>query len=131
MAFVQGLNFKNGAIASTVAHDSHNIVIVGDNDRDMKQAAELLQEIGGGITIVSKGEVLDTLRLPIGGLMSDKSLSEVQRKLEEMLKIAYGMEASTDYDPFMTLAFLALPVIPALKITDLGLFDVTRFEFVK
>lgn len=131
LALVKGMGLQNGAIASTVAHDSHNIVVIGDNDMDMKLAVEHLHEIGGGISIVSQGEVKKSLSLPIGGLMSDLSLEEVQDGLEDMLKEAYKMGVSKDYDPFMTLAFLALPVIPELKVTDLGLFDVVKFKFVE
>ncbi len=131
LALVKGMGLKNGSVASSVAHDSHNIVVIGDNDEDMKLAVEHLQQIGGGIAIAAQGEIKDSLALPIAGLMSDKSLEEVQDKLEAMLKIAYGMGISRDYDPFMTLAFLALPVIPELKLTDLGLFDVVNFKFVE
>ncbi|HWR62104.1 MAG TPA: adenine deaminase [Clostridia bacterium] len=131
LGLVEGLGLKNGAIASTVSHDSHNIVVIGDNDPDMKTAAEHLQEIGGGIAIASGGAVIRSLSLPIGGLMSDISLEELQEQLEDMLEMAYKMGVSKHYDPFMTLAFLALPVIPELKVTDLGLFDVVNFRFTK
>ncbi len=131
LGLVKGMGLKNGSIASSVAHDSHNIVVIGDNDEDMRKAVQHLQEIGGGISIVSDGEVKDSFALPIGGLMSDRSLEEVQDSLERMLKVAYDMGVSRDYDPFMTLAFLALPVIPELKVTDLGLFDVVNFKFVE
>lgn len=131
LGLVEGLGLKDGAIASTVSHDSHNIVVIGDNDADMKIAAEHLQEIGGGIAIASGGEILRSLGLPIGGLMSDIPLEELQEKLEDMLAVAHKMGVSKHYDPFMTLAFLALPVIPELKVTDLGLFDVVNFRFTK
>ncbi len=130
LALIKNMGLKNGAIASTVAHDSHNIVVAGDNDNDMKTAVEHLQQIGGGITIVSEGKIVNTLELPIAGLMSDLSLEMVQDKLEEMLKQAYDMGVNPEIDPFMTLSFMALPVIPELKITDLGLFDVVNFKFV-
>jgi adenine deaminase len=131
LGLVEGLGLSNGAIASTVAHDSHNIVVIRDNDLDMRTAAEHLQEIGGGIAIASEGEVILSMPLPIGGLMSDIPLEELQEQLEDMLEIAYKMGVSKHYDPFMTLAFLALPVIPELKVTDLGLFDVVNFRFTK
>lgn len=131
LGLVEGLGLKNGAIASTVSHDSHNIVVIGDNDADMKIAAEHLQEIGGGIAVASGGKVIRSLSLPIGGLMSDIPLEELQEQLEDMLAVAYKMGVSKNYDPFMTLAFLALPVIPELKVTDLGLFDVVNFRFTK
>lgn len=130
LGLVENFNLKEGAIASTVAHDSHNLIAVGDNDEDILLAIEELGKIGGGITICSKGNILKTLPLPIGGLISDKTLEEVSVQLKEMLKIAYNMGVNKDIDPFMTLAFLALPVIPELKLTDLGLFDVTKFDFI-
>lgn len=130
LALIMNMGLENGAIASSVAHDSHNIVVAGDNDADMKLAVEHLQHIGGGITIASNGKILNTLELPIAGLMSDMSLEEVQEKLEEMLTLAYNMGINPQIDPFMTLSFMALPVIPELKITDLGLFDVVNFKFV-
>lgn len=130
LGLVENFNLKDGAIASTVAHDSHNLIVVGDNDEDILVAIKELGEIGGGITICSKGKVLKSLPLPIAGLISDKSLDEVSLELKEMLKIAYDMGVNKDIDPFMTLAFLALPVIPELKLTDVGLFDVTKFDFI-
>ena len=130
LALIMNIGLQNGAIASTVAHDSHNIVVAGDNDGDMILAVEHLQNIGGGITIASEGKILNTLELPIAGLMSNTSLEEVQEKLEEMLKQAYSMGINPEIDPFMTLSFMALPVIPELKLTDLGLFDVVNFKFV-
>jgi adenine deaminase len=123
------MGLEKGAIASTVAHDSHNIVVIGDNDEDMLLAVNHLQAIGGGICIASQGEIVDSLALPIAGLMSDLSLEEVHIKLKTMLDTAYAMGVSRDYEPFMTLAFLALPVIPELKLTDLGLFDTIQYKF--
>ncbi|MDD4504637.1 MAG: adenine deaminase [Clostridiaceae bacterium] len=129
LGLVEGLGLKNGAIASTVAHDSHNIVVIGDSDLDMRTAAEHLQEIGGGIAIASEGKIIRSLPLPIGGLMSDIPLEQLQEQLEDMLNVTYTMGVSRNYDPFMALAFLALPVIPELKVTDLGLFDVVNVRF--
>lgn len=129
LGLVKGMGLQNGAIASTVAHDSHNIVVIGDNDEDMLCAVNHLQSIGGGICIASEGEVVHSLALPIAGLMSDLSLEEVHVRLKDMLEAAYAMGISRDYEPFMTLAFLALPVIPELKITDLGLFDTVQYKF--
>lgn len=131
LGLVENFNLKNGAIASTIAHDSHNIVVIGDNDEDIYKAIEEVSNVGGGITIVSNGEVLDTLELPIAGLMSDKPMEEVDNKLNNMLNIAYDkLNVNKDIEPFMTLAFLALPVIPEIKVTDMGLFDVTKFDFI-
>lgn len=131
LGLVKGMGLQNGAIASSVAHDSHNIVVIGDNDIDMQTAVNHLQSIGGGICIAAGGNIKHSLALPIAGLMSDLSLEEVENKLKAMLKDAYSMGVSKEYDPFMTLAFLALPVIPELKITDLGLFDTLEYKFVK
>lgn len=130
LGLVEGFGLKNGAIASTVAHDSHNLIIIGDTDAHLKLAAETIQEIGGGLVLIHDGKVIGTLPLQIGGIMSDQSLESVDKALNKLLEQAYACGVSKDFDPFMTLAFLALPVIPALKLTDMGLFDVNRFEFV-
>lgn len=130
LGLVSGLGLKDGAIASSVAHDSHNIVVIGDNDRDMKRAVEKLEEIGGGVAIASGGEIIKYLGLPIAGLMSDSPIEEIQSILADLIETAYKMGVNKDYDPSMTLSFLALPVIPEIKLTDLGLFDVNSFKFV-
>ncbi len=130
LGLVENFNLKDGAIASTIAHDSHNLIVIGDNDEDILLAIKQIGKIGGGITICSNGKVLKSLSLPIAGLISDKSLDEVNKELKEMLKIVYDMGVNKDIDPFMTLSFLALPVIPELKLTDMGLFDVTKFDFI-
>jgi adenine deaminase len=131
LGLVEGFKLKNGAIATTVAHDSHNLIVIGDNDQDMHLAIKEVERVGGGITICSEGKVLKTLPLPIAGLISNESMEKVNEKLNEMLQIAYErLGVSKDIDPFMTLAFLALPVIPEIKLTDMGLFDVTKFNFI-
>lgn len=131
LALVEGFGLKNGAIASTVAHDSHNLIVIGDHDEDMLLAIEELKKVGGGITIISKGKILETLSLSVGGLMSQEPLEKVDEKLDKMLKIAHDiLKIREDIQPFMTLSFMALPVIPSLKITDQGLFDVEKFEFI-
>ncbi|MDF2892235.1 MAG: ade [Clostridia bacterium] len=129
LGLVKGMGLQKGAIASTVAHDSHNIVVIGDNDADMLCAVNHLQSIGGGVCIASQSQIKHSLALPIAGLMSDLSLEEVHIQLKVMLDAAYSMGVSKEYEPFMTLAFLALPVIPELKITDLGLFDTVQYKF--
>ncbi|WP_250674315.1 adenine deaminase [Paraclostridium ghonii] len=132
LGLVENFKLKNGAIASTVAHDSHNIIVVGDNDEDIINAVDEIKRIGGGLAISSNNEILDSLSLPIAGLMSDKDITYVSGKLENMLSIAYEkLNVSKDIEPFMTLAFLALPVIPHIKITDKGLFDVDNFKFME
>ena len=130
LGLVENFKLKNGAIATTIAHDSHNIIVIGDNDADMYACVNELIKIGGGITMCSNGEILGTLPLPIAGLMSDKPLQSINKRLKEMNNIAYDvLKVNKTLDPFMTLAFLALPVIPELKLTDVGLFDVTEFQF--
>lgn len=131
LGLVAEFGLKGGAIATTVAHDSHNLIVIGDNDADMHMAIQEVVQAGGGITICSGGKVRKTLALPIGGLMSDSSMEEVNEELKEMLQIAYHqLGVNPQIDPFMTLAFLALPVIPEIKLTDKGLFDVTKFSFI-
>ncbi len=122
---------RNGAIATTIAHDSHNIVVAGDSEADMLAAVREVERLQGGIVMVSEGRVLAELPLPVGGLMSERPAAEVSARLNELLELA-----SSHYhiwegaDAFMTLSFLALPVIPSIKLTARGLFDVERFTFV-
>jgi len=129
LGFVRGFGIKNGALASSVAHDSHNIVVVGDSDADMCAAVLRLVGLGGGQVVVSGGDVKAELALPIAGLMSPRPLEEVASGVESLNRAAAGLGCSLT-DPFMTMSFLALPVIPELKLTDLGLVDVGRFEVV-
>jgi adenine deaminase len=112
-----------------VAHDSHNVVIVGADDGDMRLAVDALVRLGGGQVAVVEGEVLAELPLPIAGLMSDLALEEVVRRGEELKRAARSLGCTLP-DPFMALSFLALPVIPKLKLTDLGLVDVEEFHIV-
>ena len=122
---------KGGAIATTIAHDSHNIVVAGDDEDDMFLAVREMERIGGGIVMVSGGRVLAELPLPIGGLMSDEPAEAVANRLRELLKLAHEhYHIWEGADAFMTLSFLALPVIPHFKITARGLFDMGTFSFV-
>lgn len=130
LGIAKNFGIQGGAIAQTIAHDSHNIVCIGDNDKDMQCAINTLIEKQGGIVIASKGKVLDHLNLPIAGLMSTLSATQVTSKLSELLKTAEKLKINPNLDPFLTLAFLALPVIPEIKITDRGLFDVTQFKHI-
>jgi adenine deaminase len=131
LGLVENFGLKEGAIASTIAHDSHNIIVIGDNDFDMLMAIKEIERIGGGITMVSNGKVLKSLPLSIAGLMSEETLEVVNNSLKEMLNIAYDkLKVNREIDPFMTLAFIALPVIPEIKVTDLGLFYVNEFKFI-
>lgn len=131
LGLVENYRLKGGAVATSIGHDSHNLIVIGDNDEDMALAVNALADTGGGISVAAGGTVKGLLPLPIGGLMSDQSAEEVSRALKSLLEIAVvTLGVNPDVDPFMTLAFMALPVIPELKLTDEGLFDVLKFEFV-
>ena len=128
-AFVRGLGLTKGAIASSVAHDSHNIIVAGASDADMLVALTAVTDMKGGLAAACDGSVQATLPLPVGGLMSDEAVETVCEKLDHLLAAARDFGCPLT-DPFMTLSFLALPVIPSLKITDRGLVDVEKFSFV-
>ena len=127
--FVRGFGLKRGAIASSVAHDSHNIIVAGTNDDDMNAAIRTLVKMGGGLAAVYDKKVCAELALPIAGLMSLEPIPAVRDRIEHLIRAARELGTTLD-DPFMTLSFLALPVIPELKITDKGLVDVVRFKTV-
>ena len=129
VGFVRGLGLRAGALASTVAHDSHNVVVVGTNDVDMWAALKAVEGMQGGLVAVKDGEVMGAVSLPIAGLMSDEPVERVASQVTELLAAAHAL-GSPLRDPFITLSFLALPVIPALRLTDRGLVDVERFRFV-
>jgi adenine deaminase len=129
IGLVRGIGLKNGALASSVAHDSHNIIVVGASDADMRCAVEAVAAKGGGLAAASGGQLLAALPLPVAGLMSLEPLEAVNDGMEALVKAARGL-GSALADPFMTLSFLALPVIPELKLTDLGLVDVAAFRHV-
>jgi adenine deaminase len=129
IGFVQGFGLKRGAIGSSVAHDSHNLVIVGTADGDMAKAAMAIKKMGGGLAVVSEGKVLASLSLPIAGLMTDAPVTQVNDQLEALLRAARSLGCKLP-DPLMTLSFISLPVIPELKITDKGLVDVNKFKIV-
>jgi len=127
--FVKGFGLRHGALASSVGHDSHNICVVGTNDTDMAVAVNRLEETGGGFVAVRDGQVIAELRLPVAGLMSDASFEQVRDDLIVLRKASKEMGVSLE-EPFLQLAFLPLPVIPHLKITDLGMIDVRTMELV-
>ncbi|UCC78117.1 MAG: adenine deaminase [Anaerolineales bacterium] len=129
LGFVKGFGLKRGALGSSVAHDSHNLVLLGTNDEDMMIAARRIERMRGGLAVVADGHVVVSLPLSIAGLMSERPYEEVSENLQSLLDAAHDL-GSELHDPFMTLSFLALPVIPALKLTDRGLVDVTQFKFV-
>ncbi len=129
LGFVKGVGLHSGAIAGTVAHDHHNLVVIGADDTSMRTAARALAVVGGGFAAALGEEVLALVPLPIAGLMSDRPIEEVRDRMRELLAAARGLGASLR-EPFMAMSFLALEVIPALKLTDVGLVDVDRFEVV-
>ena len=131
VAPLKGFGIRGGALATTVAHDAHNIIAVGDNDRDLLVAIHALRELGGGYVIAKGGKVKDALALPICGLMSDKSAAEVRKKTTDMLDRAEQMGTQPGIDPFITLSFLALPVIPEIRLTERGLFDAVQMRFIE
>jgi adenine deaminase len=126
-AFVKGFGLKRGALGSSVSHDSHNIIIVGVTDQDIYAAYKSIKSMKGGQVVIDKGNILASLELPIAGIISDQKADIVVEKLDKLHKAANRL-STTLHDPFMTLAFLALPVIPKLKLTDFGLIDVEKFE---
>ena len=129
IGFVQGFGLKRGAIGSSVAHDSHNLVIVGTSDEEIWVAIKAIERMGGGLVVVSEGEIRSAVELPVGGLMAELSVSEMDKRLSRLNRAARELGSRLD-DPFMVLSFLSLPVIPELKITDKGLVDVNRFKIV-
>lgn len=131
VGILEGLGIKHGAVASTVAHDSHNLVVAGDNDEDMLMAIESLRDCGGGYSVVSRGVVLARLPLPIAGLMTAAPVNDVLEIQQALLDALYSLGAKRDSDPLIALSFMALPVIPAVKLTDEGLFDTVNFKFIK
>ncbi|HEX2985352.1 MAG TPA: adenine deaminase [Caproiciproducens sp.] len=130
LGVVKGFGLHNGAVASTVAHDAHNLIVIGDNDDDMLAAVEELKNCGGGYTVVSGGKVLKTLPLPIAGLFTDDGSVDMICALNDMAVAAHSMGVPEDLDVFLNLSFMALPVIPELRITDEGLFDVLQNRFL-
>lgn len=127
VGFAKGFGLKSGALGSTVAHDAHNIIVVGINDDDIFTAAQTLIEMGGGLCVTNNGEVAGKFPLPIAGLVSDQPLEVVRKEVDQLCAIV-SRQGCTLPDPFMTLSFLALSPIPELKVTDLGLVDATKFE---
>ncbi|RLC86942.1 MAG: adenine deaminase [Chloroflexi bacterium] len=129
LGFVRGIGLKRGALAGSVGHDCHNLIVVGCDDTSMMTAARAVGEMGGGLVAAAGEEVLASVPLPIAGLMSDRPVEAVRRQMDALLAVAADLGSSL-HDPFMALGFLALEVIPALKLTDQGLVDVEKFDFV-
>ena len=130
IGYIQGYGLKSGAVATSISHDSHNIIVVGATDEDMAAAANRIVENRGGITVMENGQVLGEVTLSIAGIMSDDSLVMVNSALEDAKDEAFGLGVSRGIDPFMTLSFMALPVIPSLRITTRGVFDVSSQRYI-
>lgn len=130
LGIVHGFGLQKGAVATTVAHDSHNAIVVGTNDQDMVVAIEALQTMQGGLVIVDDGKVIGALPLPIAGLMTTVNADEAAKTLQEVHEALHRIHPNLNYHFFLTLSFLSLPVIPEIKLTDTGLFDVTSFRHI-
>jgi adenine deaminase len=128
--FIWGLGLKQGALASTVSHDSHNLIAAGVNDLDLITCAAELERLGGGLALALNGKIIASLPLPLGGLMSDRSMGEISAGLDHLRMRGTQLGFTQDFDPFMTLAFMSLPVIPSLKLTAKVLVDVQAFDYV-
>ncbi|MBQ6322790.1 MAG: adenine deaminase [Lachnospiraceae bacterium] len=131
LGLIKGFELQGGALATSIAHDSHNIIAAGDNDADMALAIEELIRLGGGMAVVKEGKVIESVQHEIAGLMTDLPGEEVAKKLASLIRAAREeLHIADGVDPFMTLCFMSLVVIPKLKITDLGLFDLAKYDFV-
>ena len=130
IGYIQGYGLKAGAVATSISHDSHNIIVVGTNERDMAVAANHIVENKGGIVVIRDGEIMGDVKLSIAGIMSDDTLENVNRDLENAKKAAFDLGVSRDIDPFMTLSFMSLPVIPTLRLTTRGVIDVLNQQYI-
>lgn len=130
IGYIKGYGLTSGAVASSISHDSHNIIAVGTNDSDIAAAVNRIAELGGGIVVVENGAVVSEVRLSIAGLMSESPLSEVNSQLERTKKAAFDRGVSKDVDPFMTLSFISLKVVPAIRITTRGVYDVISQKYI-
>lgn len=131
LGLLSGYGLQNGAAATTVAHDSHNLIVIGTNPADMEIAARELVRVQGGYTLVENGCVVGTVPLNICGLMSSEVPEKLIDSLEKIQKLAHHQGVPSGIDPFILLSFMALPVIPRLRITDMGMFDAEHFQFIK
>ena len=127
LGFIKGIGIKNGAIASSVSHDSHNIIVIGSNDEDMVIAANHIRKNGGNV-VVSAGKIIADMALPIAGLMTELSGEEIALVNEKVRKAVYELGVPGDIEPFMNMAFVSLPVIPSIKMTPQGLVNVDKQE---
>lgn len=130
VAIVHGLGLQTGAVATTIAHDSHNAIVVGTNDEDMLTALRALEQMNGGLVVVNAGEVLAKMALPVGGIMTNVEARQAEAQLQEVHTALHMIHPTCHFHLFLTLSFLSLPVIPVLKLTDTGLFDVETFQHI-
>ena len=130
IGYIQGYGLKSGAVATSISHDSHNIIVVGTNEANMAAAVNRVVELNGGIVVWDQGRPAAEVPLAIAGIMSDEPLVTVNEKLEQAKDVAHSLGVNPGIDPFMTLSFMALPVIPSLRITTRGVFDVTTQSYV-
>ena len=130
IGYIKGYGLKSGAVATSISHDSHNIIVVGTNEEDIAAAANRVVELNGGIVVWDGGEAKGEVQLEIAGIMSEEPLAVVNDKLEAAKEAAFALGVSRGVDPFMTLSFMALPVIPTLRLTTRGVFDVTNQKYV-
>ena len=130
IGYIKGYSLKSGAVATSISHDSHNIIVVGTNEQDMADAVNRVVELGGGIVVMDGGKVCGEVQLQIAGIMSEEPLIEVNEKLEAAKESAFALGVSRDIDPFMTLSFMALPVIPTLRLTTRGVIDVVTQRYI-
>ena len=130
IGYIRGYGLKRGAVATSISHDSHNIIAVGTNEKEIAEAINRVVDLDGGIVVWDEGKVKAELQLQVAGLMSQEPLSMVNKKLEAAKAAAFDLGVSKGIDPFMTLSFMALPVIPTLRLTTRGVFDVTNQRYV-
>ena len=130
VGYLHGYGLKRGAVATSVSHDSHNIIVVGANEADMAAAANRVTENKGGIVVMENGQIRGELVLAIAGLMGDGTLEQVNEALEQAKDAAFALGVNRDIDPFMTLSFMSLPVIPTLRLTTRGVIDVAKQQYV-
>ena len=130
IGYIQGYGLKQGAVATSISHDSHNIIVVGVSDKEICSAVNEVVRCNGGIVVMRNGEALGELALPIAGIMSDDTLENVNRELENAKSCAFELGVSRQIDPFMTLSFMSLPVIPTLRLTTHGIFNVVKWQYV-
>ena len=130
LGYIQGYGLRSGAVATSISHDSHNIIVVGTNSADMAFAVNRIVENHGGIVVAEHGEIRSELVLELAGIMSDSPLTEINEKLEAAKASAHALGVGHGIDPFMTLSFMALPVIPTLRITTRGIIDVVTQQYI-